>query len=191
MPSQSRLGITGDLYTVQGYSLLEFRGGIDLAQGTYREMPHIKAAQQRLYQMIGENQVIWFSQDCPVLVGETGRFLHRVQVDERDVVAIVDTFVWNHIIKNVHYIPGNDHSTLRYNVATCADGDREKALRAAEDEYLRQHLPADLWEAVLKPKVENTDVQVLARFPFAFSKVVDVQQVTASTSKARRRGNVA
>ena len=38
MPSQNGLGITGDLYTLQGYNLLEFQGIIDLGRGRYTEV---------------------------------------------------------------------------------------------------------------------------------------------------------
>ena len=179
MPSQNGLGTTGDLYTLQGYNLLEFQGNIDLSRGSYHDLPDVRTAQQQLYEMIGENQVVWCSQDRPMLNHEAGRFLHRIRVDDRDVVAIVDTFVWNHIIENERYIPASDHDGLRYDAGLSTNGDYEEALRAAEDEYLRQHLPANLWSAVVRTKVENDDVQVLVRFPFAFSKVVNVQQVTA------------
>ena len=179
VPPQCGLGITGDLYTLQGYNLREFQGNSDLARGTYHALPAVRAAQQQLYEMIGENQVVWCSQYQPMLNCEVGGFLHRIRVDDRDVVAIVDTFVWNHIIKHERYIPLRDHDTLRDNLEIGTNGDYEEALKAAEDEYLRQHLPADLWGAVVRTKVENEDHQVLVRFPFAFSKMVDVQQVTA------------
>ncbi|MGO8746292.1 MAG: hypothetical protein ACLQNE_09905 [Thermoguttaceae bacterium] len=179
VPSQNGLGITGDLYTLHGYNLLEFQGNIDLGRGTYHDHSALRAAQQQLYEMIGENQVVWCSQDRPILNHVVGQFLHRIRVDDRDVVAIVDTFAWNHIIKNERYIPPSDHDTLRYNVGIGTNGDYQEALKAAEDEYLRQHLPTDLWSAVVRTKIENDDVQVLLRFPFAFSNVIDVQQVTA------------
>jgi len=180
MPSQDGLGITGDLYTLQGYNLLEFQGNIDLGRGRYHDLPAVRAAQQQLYEMIGDNQVVWLSQVQPMLNHEAGRFLHRIQVDDRDVVAVVDTFAWNHILKNERYIPLNDHKRLRYEVRIGNAGDYPEAVRVAEDEYLRQHISADLWSAVVRTKVENEDDQVLVRFPFAFSsKVVDVQEVTA------------
>ena len=37
--SQDDICITTDLYTLQGYDLREFRGKVELAKGTYRQMP--------------------------------------------------------------------------------------------------------------------------------------------------------
>jgi hypothetical protein len=185
---QDDLGITTDLYTVQGYNLLEFRGKIDLAHGTYQQMPGVTTAQRRLYEMIGTDQVIWFSHDRPMLVGEVGRYLHLVRVDPRDAIAVVDTFAWNHIIGNTRYIPEHNHEKLKYDAAINSDGDYEETLRTAEDEYLQKHRPADPWSIVRKPRIEDIDDQVLTRFPLAFSTVVTVEQVTLAMSKERRRG---
>ncbi len=176
-----------DLYTIQGYDLREFRGEIDHTKGRYRKCIKIGDAQAKLYRMIGENQVIWFHQEWPNLVGEVGCFLHQVQVDERDIVARVNGFVWEHIIENITYIPRDDLEKIHYR-AINSEGDCQEVLRAAKTEYLRVHLPKDLWASVLLEKIKSIDDQVLARFPFAFSKVVKVQQVSQSMARARRWG---
>jgi hypothetical protein len=179
------------LYTLQGYDLRVFQEKILRSRRTYRDDPVIGAAQQRLYRMIGEDdgQVIWFSQDYRIFPSDAGKFLHTVDGDARDFVAIVDTFVWNHIIGNARYIPEKDHEKLKDNVIAKGEGDYLQALRAEEDEYLREHVPADLWSMVLKPEVGTCDVQILTCFPFAFSTVLAVEQVTAAISQAGRIGN--
>ena len=109
-----------------------------------------------------------------------------IRVDPRDVVAVVDTFAWNHVIGNKRYIPERDHDKLRYDAAINSEGDYREALQAAEDEYLREHVPADPWSVVLKPRVCDGDDQVLSRFPFEFSTVVAVEQITAAKAEESR-----
>ena len=137
---QDDLGITTDLYTVQGYNLLEFRGEIHLTQYVPTDAgrddgttPALRDARD------GSGYLVLPRPTRPGRRG--GRFLHVVRVDARDVIAVVDTFAWNHIIGNKRYIPEDDHDKLKYDAAMNSDSDYLEALQAAEDEYLRNTSP--------------------------------------------------
>jgi energy-converting hydrogenase A subunit M len=94
--------------------------------------------------------------------------------------------VWNHIIGNKRYIPADQHAALRHRVTIANDGDYNTALQDAEDEFLRQNVPSDLWRSVLLHEIGSHDDQVLVRFPVAFSRVIEVRRITKALAEARR-----
>jgi hypothetical protein len=174
--------------TLQAYDLRQFAGPIDLSQGTYREHDEIIAAQRRLYVRLGCDQIVWTSFQPPDLFPrDKGKFVHEVDADWRDVAAVVDGLIWNHIIgTDPRYIPPEEHSKLRFRAGQMAGGDEDKALRAVEDEYLRQRLPENLWDGLCRSSIEFPSDQVLLRFPFKHSVIVAVHEVTAEVANGSR-----
>lgn len=166
--------------TLQGYNLITFTGPIKLGLGTYKDYPEIIQKQQNLYEIIQEDQVIWCTQSEPVLVGCIGHFIHDIDVDSRDIVAVVDGLIWCHIIKiyGPRFIPREEHMELRFQVSTSEANDYDVALRRAEDEYLAANLPTDLWSGVIKPEVTKKSDQLLLKFPFTYSIIANVDEVT-------------
>ncbi len=165
------------LSTIQDYDLRTVECPIDLICGTYNTNDSISHAQQTLYELVGKDQLVWCAQSTPFLAGKVGRYLHEIDVDSRDIVAFVDSLVWGHIIGyGARYIPPEDHSELRSKVP--ANGDYESAVQKVEDEYLKANLPADLWAAVRKQEITKESDQVLVKFPFTFSTIVDVKRVS-------------
>jgi len=174
------------VYTLQGYDLRRFRGPIDLAQGSKKNNDTISDAQRRLYSLIGENQVVWCRQDGPVLHGETGRYLHDIDVDRRDIVAVVDSLIWCHYIGyECHYIPREEHAELEEQAIGSDDPDI--ALQELEDKYLAANLPKDLWSGVTKTEVNRKSDQLLLKFPFDYSTIANVDFVTEEMAKNGRR----
>jgi hypothetical protein len=168
------------VFTLQGYDLRTFHGRIDLQHGTYKDCPKIVEAQWELYRRLNADQLVWLQQERPAYLGSaTGQFLHEIDLDDRDIVTVVDGFVWNHIIGNHRFIPEEDHEAIRRSIlGSVRNGvSREDVLRRAEDEYLAKHLPRDLWAALTKQSIEKPWDQPLARFPLTYSQIRDVQQL--------------
>ncbi len=177
------------VFTLQTYNLRHFSGPINLAVGSYRNDPNVSAAQRRLYDFIKEDQVVWCGQDEPILHSAKGHFLHDIEVDSRDIVAVIDSFVWCHLIDSTsRYIPADVHADLHRQAAKCDDYDKANVLRKFEDSYLAKNLPEDLWASVLKEEVTEKSDQLLLKFPFVFSAIGNVDIVTEEMeSKGSRR----
>ena len=174
--------------TFRGYDLRTFNGRIELARGTYKDDSKVSSAQRRLYDLIGEDQVVWCVQG-QLLGEEIGRYHHEIDSDSRDIVAVVDALVWCHIAQyGPRYIPPEDRRDLRFQAATSGVDDRDAALRKAEDDYLAANLPADLWAAVTKQGITKKSDQLLVKFPFEFSTILNVEVVSEETAKGERRG---
>ena len=175
--------------TLQGYNLITFTGPINLGLGTYKDYPEIIQKQQKLYEIIQEDQVIWCAQSEPPLVGCTGYFVHDIDVDSKDIVAVVDGLIWCHIIKiyGPRFIPREEHMELRFQVSTSGANDYDVALRRAEDEYLAANLPTDLWSGVIKSEVSKKSDQLLLKFPFKYSSIVNVDEVTKDMAERGHR----
>ena len=175
------------VFTLQTYDLRSFSGPIDLAVGSYRNDANVSAAQRHLYDLIKEDQVVWCGQDEPFLYGAKGHFLHDIEVDSRDLVVVIDSFVWSHLIDNKsRYIPPDELADLRHQAAMSDDYD--KTLRKLEDSYLAQNLPEDPWASVSKVAVTEKSDQLLIKFPFVFSTIGNVDIVTEEMeSKGSRR----
>jgi len=177
--------------TFQGYDLRTFNGRIELARGTYKDDSKVSSAQRRLYDLIGEDQVVWCVQG-QLLGEEIGRYHHEIDADSRDMVAVVDALVWCHIAQyRPRYIPPEDRCVLNIQAATSGVDDRDAALRKAEDDYLAANLPADLWAAVTKKGITKKSDQLLVKFPFEFSTILNVEVVSEETAKGERRGRTA
>jgi len=177
--------------TLQGYNLKTFAGPIKLGLGTYKDYPDVLQAQRRLYEIIHEDQVIWCSQSEPPLVGCTGHFVHDIDVDSKDIVAIVDSLIWSHIINStfydLRYIPREEHIKIQIQVTINGANDYDAALQRAEDEYLAANLPTDLWSGVIKSEVSKKSDQLLLKFPFKYSSIVNVDEVTEDMAERGHR----
>lgn len=175
------------LLTLQGYDLRTFCGPIELSQGTYRGDPQISFKQQKLYDIIGEDQVIWCGQDEPVLHAKTGKFIHEIDTDPRDIVAVIDSLIWCHILEyDPRYIPPEEHSDLR-DQAGNSEGKYDEELRKAVDAYLADNLPNDLWTGVIKDAITKKSDQLLLKFPLVFSTIANVDIVTEEMASHGRR----
>jgi hypothetical protein len=132
-------------------------------------------------------KVVWCGQDEPCFHGQTGRYVHDIDADPRDIVAVIDSFVWCHIIKcDSRYIPPEEHNDLRFQAAT-SGRDYDATLRQAEDDYLAANLPDDLWSAMTKPEVSKKSDQLLLKFPFTFSAIQNVDVVTVEIANSVHR----
>jgi len=56
--------------------------------------------------------------------------------------------------------------------------DADAAIRKGVDEFLAEQMPDGPWEAVVKSEVTLDSDQLLLRFPFRFSTIVSVTEVT-------------
>ncbi|HCO23317.1 MAG: hypothetical protein CME31_27215 [Gimesia sp.] len=166
-----------------------FCGPIELSCGTYRDDLNISFKQQQLYGLVNEDQVIWCGQDEPALHTETGKYIHDIDADPRDIVAVIDSLVWCHILDyDSRYIPPEEHSDLRYQAGN-SEGNYDEALRKAEDAYLADNLPKDLWTGVIKDDITKKSDQLLLKFPLVFSTIVNVDIVTSEMASLGRRKN--
>lgn len=173
--------------TLQGYDLRTFCGPIELSHGTYTDDPKISLKQQQLYDIIGEDQVIWCSQDEPVLHAKTGKFIHDIDTDPRDIIAVIDSLIWCHILEyDPRYIPPEEHIDLRYQAGN-SEGNYDEELRKAEDAYLADNLPKDLWTGVIKDDITKKSDQLLLKFPLVFSAIANVDIVTEEMASRGRR----
>jgi hypothetical protein len=173
--------------TLQGYDLRIFKGPIELRLGAYRDDDLISHAQRQLYDKIGTDQVIWCGRSDPCLLAQSGKYLHYIDVDQRDIVRVIDSLMWCHILNyGSRYIPDEERTQLR-NHARISDGDFETSLRQAEDEYLAKHRPADLWSHVARESLQKESDQLLLAFPFSHSTVASVKEITDLMAKHDRR----
>ncbi len=173
--------------TLQGYNLRTFNGPIELDLGTYRNHDFISRCQRRLYDQIGSDQVVWCGQTDPCLHNQSGKYIHDIEVDERDIIKVVDGLVWCHILNyGERYIPDEEHTALRSHAAV-SDGDYETTLRQAEDEYLSKHLPEDLWANVTRDSLQKDSDQLLLAFPILYSAIQCVTMITDQMAEEGRR----
>jgi hypothetical protein len=173
-------------WTIQSYDLRVFEGPIELDRGTYNHDSAVLNVQRQLYDLVKEDgQVIWCSQVRSVFPDDVDRYLHEIDIDSRDIVAIVDTLVWCHLLNyGPRYILPQDHRELRL-TAMNSRNDYHTALRTEEDEYLRDNLPTDLWSSVTKKEITRSSDQLLIRFPLGFSDAVSVQIVAEAMVQRR------
>lgn len=175
------------VFTLQGYDLGSFCGPIEQSRGTYNEDLNISFKQQQLYDLVSEDQVIWCGLGESALHAKTGKFIHDIDADPRDIVAVIDSLVWCHILKyDSRYIPPEEHSDLRYQ-AGISEGNYDEALRKAEDAYLADNLPNDLWTGVIKDDITKKSDQLLLKFPLVFSTIANVDIVTEEMASRGRR----
>ena len=173
--------------TLQGYNLRTFKGRIDPDLSPWKNNPIVSSAIATLKKRIGEDQFVWCTQSGQPLERETGRYLHGINVDERDVVAVVDTLVWCRIIGySLRHVPEEELDDLKsraYRESGDCEGDYTELLEHLIDKYLADNLPDDLWAAVIKEECTKASDQLLVRFPLKYYKIVNADIVTEEMAK--------
>jgi len=166
------------LYSEQGIDLRSLSGPLDRKRGTYADQRLISNAQERLYtELIGTDQVIWCSPEVPVTVPlETPQYIHTIEADGRDIIAVLDGFLWEHIIGNDRCVPPEVHARMRFSCCS-ASSDRDAALRRLEYDYIATNLPADPWASVVVSDIAHPMAQILLGWPLKKSRISDVRTI--------------
>ena len=167
-------------YTLQGYDLRSFKETIYHDRSTNNADTKTIQAKQQLYELIGEDQLIWCSCSKPTLLTTNlGQFLHEIKIDYRDKVFVIDTFLWSHILGyDESYILNEDLDILKYK-AMKSNQDYDESLRKLTDSFLKKIPPRDkIWSSVLKAKTTKSSDQILIKFPFHFSSITNVVEIT-------------
>jgi hypothetical protein len=153
-------------------------------RGTYTQNQQIADALSKLYdKVVLTDQVVWCSLDGPEVVPlERPQFLHTIEVDERDTVAILDGFLWEHIIGNSRCIPPDEHQRMRFSCCPSKGRSFDQELTRLEDQYIAENLPSDLWGKVLAPDLSCRMPQILARWPFDHSRITCVKKIQDRTN---------
>lgn len=160
------------LYTEQGHDLGVCHEARNRNLGTYAEQPRIANAIDRLYdEILGEDQVIWCSPDRPPIIPlEEPRYLHTIRLDPADVLAVLDGFIWEHIIENDQCVAPEVWEQIRL-----AHPDEEARAEACK-QYLARHLPEDLWAHVVLRDEDCLMPVYLLRWPFE-SEILNVDVI--------------
>ncbi|MCK9304746.1 MAG: hypothetical protein M0P27_05060 [Bacteroidales bacterium] len=181
------LPITGSfiLYSEQGVDLQTLQGDLDLARGTYADIKQIRMAQARLYSEILEtDQVIWCSRDQSEVVSlDSPKFLHVIEADCRDIVAVLDGFLWEHIIGNRRCVPPEEHERMRFSCCS-SGGNRHGILKSLEDDYISKNLPADPWKSVVVSNIDHPMAQILLGWPLKYSMIKNVKKIIREQTHA-------
>jgi hypothetical protein len=127
-----------------------------------------------------DDQIVWCSLgEQPLYKEDIGKNLHAIDVVETDVVAVVDTLIWCHIIGYApNYILNDDDERLRYESEVTG-----RPLEDLREAFLSNRLPNDLWSGVVKEESNSESDQVLLRFPLDGSDISVVQNIDAAMVK--------
>ena len=177
------------VYTEQGFNLRTFRGPLDRKRGTYSSQTdpteiEIASAQSRLYdELIHTDQVLWCSLErlAPDPRHEA-RYVHTIEVDDCDVVTFLNGFVWENIIHKNRFVPPQERERMRH--ACCRDDPetRKKRITQLEDEYIKTHLPDDLWSNVIEKTISCLLSTVLLNWPLRHSRITGVEEIVERTN---------
>jgi hypothetical protein len=164
---------TKTVFTGQGYDLQGFCGEIEFSKRTncHDDLadPLVTSAQLRLYEILREDQLIWCGQvEWQAHANSAYKYVHTLQIDDRDVFAVISGWLWNHCI-----FGASDTSIPKH--LTTDDCQRSEV---AEREWLRRNLPVDPWKDLVLGNslsaIQNDDDQVLLKWPFDRQLVVSV-----------------
>ena len=169
------------MFSEQSHDLRTFRGRIDRNCGTYTQDNNITRALAKLYdEVICTDQVIWCSlvelQACPL---EDTCFIHTIEADDRDIVAILDGFVWESGILERKIVPPEEHEKMWNSCCFIDEDSRQQALDRKVDQYITEHIPRDPWSNVRTSDLICRIPQVLLRWPFQYSRITAVKKVVA------------
>ena len=140
---------------------------------------------KRLYaEFLHTDQVIWLLVECPPKNHRkpipTTQYLHTIEADRRDYLAVVDTFIWEHIIGHHWVIPYPDLRSIRDSMdPTLTSAQRKTEEERRVNAYLAKRLPQDLWSNLLIESPRAWD-QVIMRCPFRYSWIADVIAIPAT-----------
>jgi hypothetical protein len=174
------------VFSEQGHNLRHFSGRLCRHMGTYAQEQAIATSQSKLYdEILHEDQVVWCSPDRPEIIPlEEPKYLHTIELDSRDLVAMLDGFVWEHIIGNSRCIPPEIHKEMRFSCCSADGNSRHRILRALEDRYISENLPKDPWSHVVVKDAKFRMPVFLLKWPFVHSQVVDVEEILERTSRS-------
>ncbi|MEP4680788.1 MAG: hypothetical protein ABJ015_04000, partial [Rhodopirellula bahusiensis] len=131
--------------TIQGFDVREFKDRLDPTRGKHANDPKIWPALRRLYGIVDTDQFLWCSQTALQLNDESNRYLHKITVDERDIITVINSLHWCQIIGyQPRYIPPDEHAGLR-DQAVFSEDDYDDALKRIEDEYLAKNRSDHPW----------------------------------------------
>jgi hypothetical protein len=152
---------------------------MERSRGTYAQDPRITEAQAKLYdEYVHTDQVVWCSLDEPRPVPlDQPQFVHTIEVDQRDIVAVLDGFIWEHIVGNSRCVPPDERQRMRCTCCIRKGRSYQQELAALEDRYIAEHLPSNLWGKVLAADLTCRIPQILIRWPFDYSGITHVSRV--------------
>ena len=168
------------MFSEQSHDLRTFRGRIDRNCGTYTQDNNITRALAKLYdEVICTDQVIWCSlvelQACPL---EDTCFIHTIEADDRDIVAILDGFVWESGILERKIVPPKEREEMWNSCCCFLDADsRQQALDRKVEQYIKKHRPHEPWSNVLASDLNCRMPTILLIWPFQYSQIMEVQIV--------------
>ena len=165
------------LYTWQGYNLREFRGMINPAKSSFAKCPNVKAAKEKLSQILGEDQLIHFSQEPPDTKHLQGKYVHQIDVEERDIHAMISGFIWHHIIGETCYIPQEEQEKIKSKLSQSPDEDYFAAEKRLRTEFLSNNLPGDLWSSIQIDTLCFKCDEVLVKHPMKYSRIIEVKKI--------------
>jgi len=167
------------MFSEQTHDLRTFRGRRDRSCGTYAQDQKIAGALAKLYdEVICTDQVIWCSLvELSACHLEETHFIHTIEADDREIVAILDGFVWESGILERRIIPPQDHQKM-WNSCCFLDADsRQQALSRMVDQYISEHMPRDPWTNLLTSDLTCRMPQILLIWPFQYSQIMDVRPI--------------
>lgn len=163
------------LYSEQSHDLRLARERRDRRLGTYADIPLIACAQTRLYdEILGTDQLIWCRLDVSPENVDKSMFLHVIDGDETDTVAILDGMVWEWIIGQ-NCIPDEEWDKIRFSTSHLLVPERNIRREQMKAEYARTHLPDDLWANLRTDDISCRMPQILLNWPLKASNIVDVK----------------
>lgn len=163
------------LFNELSHDLRFFHEPLDRTRGTYAHIPRIAEAQARLYdEILGTDQVIWCSLDKPPHC-DIGKpcFLHVIEEDESDRLAVLDGMVWEWIIGQ-NCIPDAESERICNVTNHLEQADRNRVREEMKAEFAEENLPRDLWGNLRTDEITCRMPQVLLRWPLVRSTILDV-----------------
>lgn len=169
----ANVGIEMKLFSEQGHDLRHFHDRRRRDLGTYADDPTVTHALTRLYdKVVMTDQVIWCSFDqLPFVPLEMPRFLHTIEADRRDVLAVLDGFIWESGILRRRIVPADVREKIKAACSTMVGASRLRAIDQKIDDYLGRELPTLPWSHLIRPDTTCRMPQVLLKWPIRFSRV--------------------
>lgn len=172
------------MFSVQSVDLRHFPARVQRTRGTYVQDQRIADALSKLYDtVVFTDQVVWCSLDEPEIEPlDRPQFLHTIEIDKRDMVAILDGLVWEHIIGNSRCIPPDERQKIMSSCYPKGNRSFAQELECMVDQYIAENLPSDLWDNVLSTNLSCRMPQILVRWPFEHSRITCVKRIQDQTT---------
>lgn len=166
------------LFTDQGHDLRTFNDKIKCGLSPYANCPKISTAKAQLYdQVLHEDQVIWCSHaQLPEEYSGKTRYIHMIDADDRDIVATVNTFVWENGILGLKIISTQIRNDLWRPCTASEPKAKQDEHTTKLQSYIADNLPEKPWDFVRSPVKDEEMSQVLLKWPFLYSRIVCTQE---------------